>query len=221
MKVDTLESKHKKYGIYEKCIKRPVDCILAIIAFIVLSPIIALTAILVKLKLGAPILFTQERPGKNEKIFKLYKFRSMTDERKKDGTLLPDEERLTNFGKFLRRTSLDELPELINIIKGDMSIVGPRPLLVQYLPYYKETERERHAIRPGLTGLAQTHGRNFLMWDERIDLDVKYARHITFLGDLKIIFDTVWKVLKHDGVAEKRITPLDQERKEKEKSNEI
>ena len=172
------------------------------------------TAALVRLKLGSPVLFTQERPGLHEKIFKIYKFRTMTDKRDENGELLPDAERLTKFGKILRSTSLDELPELINIAKGDMAIVGPRPLLTKYLPYYRPEERERHEVRPGLTGLAQVHGRNFLMWDERIGMDVQYAKKITFVGDVEIILQTVVKVVKRADVAEKRIPPLDQVRRE-------
>ncbi len=211
--------KHKPFGPYEAFFKRFLDWILSTIAIIVLLPVFVIVSILVRIKLGTPILFTQERPGKNEKIFKIYKFRTMTDKRDNDGNLLPDSERLTRFGKILRSTSLDELPELFNIAKGDMSIVGPRPLLTHYLPYYRENERERHAIRPGLTGLAQIHGRNFLMWDERIAMDVQYAQHITFFGDVKIILGTVIKVIKRSDVAEKRIPPLDQvRREEKQKS---
>lgn len=206
--------KHKPHGLYELFFKRFLDWLLSTIAIIVLSPIMIIVAILVRIKLGSPVLFTQERPGKNEQIFKIYKFRTMTDKRDAEGKLLPDAERLTKFGKLLRSTSLDELPELFNIAKGDMSIVGPRPLLTQYLPYYRENERERHAIRPGLTGLAQIHGRNYLMWDERIAMDVKYAKHITFIGDIKIILETVIKVIRRSDVAEKRIPPLDQVRKE-------
>ena len=209
---------HKPYGPYERFIKRPLDFLLALLALIILSPIMIITMLLVMIMLGTPILFTQERPGRGEKIFKIYKFRTMTNKKDSDGNLLPDADRLTKFGKFLRSTSLDELPELINIVKGDMAIVGPRPLLTQYLPYYREYERERHAIRPGLTGWAQVNGRNYLMWDERIALDVEYARHISFIGDLKIVFLTVVKVLKRSDVAEKRITPLDQARKD-EKGN--
>lgn len=205
---------HKPYGPYERFIKRPLDCLLSSLAMIVLSPIIGITALLVRSKLGSPVLFSQERPGKGEKLFKIYKFRTMTDERDTDGNLLPDADRLTRFGKILRSTSLDELPELFNIARGDMAIVGPRPLLTQYLPYYRPEERERHAIRPGLTGYAQIHGRNFLMWDERVALDVEYAKHITFIGDLKIILKTVEKVIKRSDVAEKRIPPLDQVRRE-------
>ena len=205
---------HKTYGPYERFIKRPLDCLLSTLALIILSPIMLITAILVRTKLGSPILFSQERPGLHEKIFKIYKFRTMTDKRDANGNLLPDAERLTKFGKILRSTSLDELPELFNIAKGDMAIVGPRPLLTQYLPYYRPEERERHAIRPGLTGYAQIHGRNFVMWDERCALDVQYAKKITFIGDVKIILQTVIKVLKRSDVAEKRIPPLDQVRKE-------
>ena len=209
-------NEHKKYGPYERFVKRPLDCVLSIIALIVLSPIMLITAVLVRLKLGSPVLFTQERPGLNERIFKIYKFRTMTDKRDDNGELLPDSERLTRFGKMLRSTSLDELPELFNIAKGDMAIVGPRPLLVKYLPYYRSEERERHAIRPGLTGYAQIHGRNYLMWDERIAADLKYAKKITFIGDVKIIFQTIVKVLKRSDVAEKRIPPLDQVRREEQ-----
>ena len=205
---------HKPYGPYERFIKRPLDCLLSSLALIILSPIMLITAILVRTKLGSPILFTQERPGLHEKIFKIYKFRTMTDKRDANGNLLPDAERLTKFGKILRSTSLDELPELFNVAKGDMAIVGPRPLLTQYLPYYRPEERERHAIRPGLTGYAQIHGRNFVMWDERCALDVQYAKKITFIGDVKIILQTVIKVLKRSDIAEKRIPPLDQVRRE-------
>ena len=205
---------HKPYGPYERFIKRPLDCLLSSFALIILSPIMLITAILVRTKLGSPILFSQERPGLHEKLFKIYKFRTMTDKRDANGNLLPDAERLTKFGKILRSTSLDELPELFNIAKGDMAIVGPRPLLTQYLPYYRPEERERHAIRPGLTGYAQIHGRNFVMWDERCALDVQYANKITFIGDVKIILQTVIKVLKRSDIAEKRIPPLDQVRRE-------
>ena len=205
---------HKAYGPYEKYVKRPLDCVLSSTALIVLSPVMLGTAALVRLKLGSPVLFTQERPGMHEKIFKIYKFRTMTDKRDENGELLHDAERLTKFGKILRSTSLDELPELINIAKGDMAIVGPRPLLTKYLPYYRPEERERHEVRPGLTGLAQVHGRNFLMWDERIGMDVQFAKKITFVGDVEIILQTVVKVVKRADVAEKRIPPLDQVRRE-------
>lgn len=210
---------HTPYGPYEKYFKRPLDCILATSAMVALSPIMGATAIAVRKNLGTPVIFTQERPGMDEKIFKIYKFRTMTDERGTDGNLLPDEVRLTKVGKLLRSTSLDELPELFNIIKGDMAIVGPRPLLIQYLPYYRDEERERHAIRPGLTGYAQIHGRNYLMWDERIGLDVQYAKKITFIGDAKIILQTIGKVIRRSDVAEKRIPPLDQVRRQETERN--
>ncbi len=192
---------HKPYGPYEKFIKRPLDMILSTLALIVLSPILLITAVLVRVKLGSPVLFTQERPGKNEKIFKLYKFRTMTDKRDENGKLLPDTDRLTPFGKKLRATSLDELPELFNIAKGDMAIIGPRPLLVSYLPYYRGKEKLRHSVRPGLSGLAQVSGRNFIEWDKRLAKDVEYVEKITFLGDLKIIMMTIRQVLVHDNVA--------------------
>ena len=192
---------HKPYGPYEKYIKRPMDCLLAAGALVVLSPVMGVTALLVKSKLGSPIFFTQDRPGKDEKIFKLYKFRTMTDERDKNGELLPDAERLTRFGALLRSSSLDELPELFNIVKGDMAIVGPRPLLVQYLPYYTETEKHRHDVRPGLSGLAQINGRNLVKWDQRLALDVEYVKKITFLGDVIIIFKTVLKVFGQSDIA--------------------
>ena len=192
--------KHKPYGLYEKYLKRPMDAFLASCALVVLSPLLLITAILVKIKLGSPVLFTQERPGMDEKVFKLYKFRSMTDERDINGNLMPDEVRLTNFGKKLRSTSLDELPELINIVKGDMSIVGPRPLLVKYLPRYNKHQARRHEVRPGFTGMAQVHGRNSISWSEKFDWDVKYVDHITFFTDVKIILETVKTVLKREGI---------------------
>jgi len=192
---------HKAKGPYEKFIKRPIDFLLALIGLIVLSPIILITAILVRVKLGSPVLFRQPRPGRNEKVFNLYKFRTMTDERDADGNLLPDEVRLTGFGKKLRSTSIDELPELINIIRGDMAIVGPRPLLVRYLPRYNEHQKRRHEVRPGFTGLAQVNGRNSISWEEKFDWDVKYVDNITFLEDLKILFATVGVVLGHKGIS--------------------
>ena len=192
--------KHHPYGIYEKWIKRPIDAFLSTGALIVFSPILIVTAVLVRIRLGSPIFFTQDRPGKNEEIFKLYKFRTMTDAVDEDGNLLPDEQRLPAFGKKLRSTSLDELPELFNIIKGDMSIVGPRPLLVRYLPRYNKHQARRHEVRPGFTGLAQVNGRNAISWEEKFDWDVKYVDHISFLGDCKIILDTVWTVVKKEGI---------------------
>ena len=202
MELFTKPNNHKPYGPYERFIKRFLDAFLSTGAIIVLSPVLLVTAILVRTKLGSPVLFTQDRPGKDEKIFKLYKFRSMTDDRDENGQLLPNEVRLTPFGRKLRSTSLDELPELINIAKGDMSIIGPRPLLVRYLPAYTETERHRHDVRPGLSGLAQVNGRNFVKWDQRLAFDVEYVNKITFLGDMKIILKTVEKVFKRDDIAE-------------------
>ena len=191
---------HKK-GFYEKYIKRPQDFLCASVALVVLSPVMGITAILVRKKLGSPVLFSQERPGLDGKTFRLYKFRTMTDERDENGNLLPDEDRLPPFGMKLRSTSLDELPELINIWKGDMSVVGPRPLLVRYLSRYNEHQARRHEVRPGFTGLAQVHGRNAISWEEKFDLDVKYVDNVSFLGDWKIIFQTLITVLKREGVS--------------------
>lgn len=193
--------KHKPYGPYEKYIKRPLDCVLSLCALVLLSPVMLATAILVRVKLGSPVFFTQDRPGKDEVVFKLYKFRTMTDKRDKNGELLPDAVRLTKFGAGLRSTSLDELPELFNIAKGDMAIIGPRPLLVQYLPYYTETEKHRHDVRPGLSGLAQVNGRNLVKWDQRLAYDIEYVNKITFLGDLKIVLQTVKKVFAREDIA--------------------
>ena len=187
--------------MYKLFVKRVLDFVLSLIAIIVLSPVYLIVAILVRTKLGSPIIFTQERPGKDEKIFKMYKFRSMTDERDENGNLLPDEIRLTKFGKALRSTSLDELPELFNILKGDMSIVGPRPLLVAYLPIYNKFQHHRHDVRPGLTGYAQAHGRNAVSWEDKFAMDVWYTTHITFLGDIKIIWDTIMTVIKREGIS--------------------
>lgn len=192
---------HTSNGPYEKFIKRPLDCALATGALVLLSPVMGVTALAVRKNLGTPVLFLQERPGRGEKLFKLYKFRTMTDETDEEGNLLPDEERLTKFGQFLRSTSLDELPELINIIKGDMAIVGPRPLLVRYLPRYNEHQKRRHDVRPGLTGLAQVRGRNLVSWADKFELDVRYVDNISFLQDMKIIFDTVKTVVNRNGIS--------------------
>lgn len=191
---------HKK-GFYERFIKRPQDFLCALAGIIVLSPVILITAILVRVKLGSPVIFKQERPGLNGKIFTLYKFRTMTDKKDVNGELLPDEVRLTKFGKILRSTSLDELPELFNILNGDMAVVGPRPLLVRYLPRYNEHQARRHEVRPGFTGYAQVNGRNSITWEDKFDKDVYYVEHVTFLGDWKIIFQTVSTVLKREGIS--------------------
>lgn len=190
---------HKK-GIYEKYIKRMLDFILSLIALICLSPVLLIVSILVRTKLGSPIVFKQQRPGKNEKIFTLYKFRTMTDEKDENGKLLPDSQRLTKFGKFLRSTSLDELPELINIIKGDMAIVGPRPQLIRDMLFMNNEQRKRHAVRQGLTGLAQVNGRNNISWEEKLNYDLEYIKKITFFTDMKIILKTVLKVFKKDDI---------------------
>lgn len=195
------EGKHVPYGPYEACIKRPLDFLLSLAALILLSPVLLVTAILVKIKLSSPVIFTQERPGKDGKVFKLYKFRTMSDERDENGNLLPDEERLTEFGKALRSLSLDELPELINIMKSDMALVGNRPLLVEYLPRYNERQRHRHDVKPGLTSLSASKHRNLAGWEEKFEDDVRYTEKITFLGDLKIIIDTVAIVLKRTGIS--------------------
>lgn len=198
----------KNKGFYEKLIKRPMDFLLSGVAIIVLSPLLGISALLVCVKLGKPVLFKQARPGKDEKIFYLYKFRSMTNAVDKDGKLLPDSERLTKFGKILRKTSIDELPELINILKGDMSIVGPRPLSIYYLPHYSGEAKRRHDVRPGLTGLAQVSGRNNLPWDDRFLLDAKYVDNITFVGDMKIIFSTLLKVIKASDISVRGTTKV-------------
>ena len=187
-------------GFYEKYIKRLLDIVLSGAALVILSPELLITAVLVRIKLGSPVIFTQERPGKDEKVFKLHKFRSMTDARDENGNLLPDKDRLTGFGKKLRSLSIDELPELWDIFRGKMSIVGPRPLLVKYLPYYTDEERHRHDVRPGLTGLAQVNGRNDLSWEQKFKYDLEYVQHISFCEDIKIMFSTVGKVLNKSGV---------------------
>lgn len=186
---------------YKRFFKRPMDIVLSLFAIVFLSPVLLILGFLIRVKLGSPVLFRQNRPGLNGKIFTMMKFRSMTDEKDETGSPLPDHLRLTPFGKLLRATSLDELPELINILKGDMSIVGPRPLLVQYLELYDEHQERRHEVRPGLTGLAQINGRNMITWEEKFDLDVEYVDHISFMGDLKIIFQTVKKVIIKEGVS--------------------
>ena len=190
----------KRKSFYQVIVKRPQDFLLSLLAIIVLSPVLIVLAILVKVKLGGPVIFKQKRPGKNGKIFSLYKFRTMTNEKDENGNLLPDEKRLTKFGKKLRSTSLDELPELFNILFGHMSIVGPRPLLVKYLPLYNERQKRRHEVRPGFTGYAQVNGRNSITWQDKFEKDVYYVDHITFLGDWKIIFKTIKTVLKKDGI---------------------
>lgn len=209
--------KKKKYrGIYERFIKRPMDCFLATLCLLIFSPLMLILAALVRIFIGAPVLFEQERPGKDGKVFKLYKFRTMTDKRDEDGQLLADEKRLTTFGKLLRSSSLDELPELFNIIKGEMSLIGPRPLLVQYLPLYNREQARRHEVRPGLTGLAQSRGRNSLSWEEKFSLDVEYVDHITFLGDMKIIVNTVNQVFKREGISDDSGVTMEEFRGSKE-----
>lgn len=187
--------------MYRKYIKRLLDIVISLCGIIVLSPVYLILGILVKKKLGTPVIFIQERPGKNEKIFHLYKFRSMTDEKDADGNLLPDEVRLTSFGKKLRGTSMDELPELFNILKGDMSLIGPRPLLVRYLPRYNEFQRHRHDVRPGLTGLAQVNGRNAITWEKKFEYDVEYVNKLSFALDARIFMDTVRAVLRREGIS--------------------
>lgn len=191
----------KKRGVYERYIKRILDIILSLIILIFFGWLILIIAILVKIKLGSPVIFKQPRPGKDEKIFNMYKFRTMTDERDGNGELLPDEKRLTGFGRFLRKTSCDELLEIFNILKGDMSFIGPRPLLVKYLDRYSEEQHHRHDVRPGLTGYAQAHGRNAISWEEKFALDLEYVKNITFLGDVKIFIETLKVVLKREGIS--------------------
>lgn len=205
--------------MYGRVIKRLIDIFISGLSLIILSPVLLVLYILIRTKLGKPVLFTQERPGKDEKIFKLYKFRSMSDERDEKGELLPDEVRLTKFGKLLRSTSLDELPELFNILRGDMSLIGPRPLLVRYLPYYTEEERHRHDVRPGLTGLAQVNGRNALGWEDRFAYDLQYVNNLSLGMDMKVLGMTVGKVLKRSGTlsgADQTVADFDVYRKSQE-----
>ena len=207
--------------MYKYFIKRILDIVISLLGLIVLSPVMLIVAILVKIKLGSPVIFKQDRPGKNGKIFRLYKFRSMSDKKDKNGNLLPDSERLTKFGKILRATSLDELPELFNILKGDMSLIGPRPLAVSYLPYYNDKEKHRHDVRPGLTGLAQINGRNALNWEERFAYDIEYVNNITFINDVKIFFKTFYKVIKKENVVTRgtgKTIDFDEYRKQQIKS---
>lgn len=216
-----MEKKHIPYGLYEKYFKRPIDFFCGLAAVIVFSWLYIILAILVRLKLGSPILFSQDRPGKDGKIFKLYKFRSMTDARDENGNLLPDDVRLTKFGRLLRSTSLDELPEAFNILKGDMSVIGPRPLLVEYLPYYTEEEMHRHDVRPGLSGWAQINGRNAIdSWEQRFEYDLEYVNHVSFWFDIKIILMTVLKVIKRSDIqvgSQIKVGRLDDARRDKVK----
>lgn len=197
-------------GFYERFIKRPQDLIISLFALVILSPILGILAVFVRYYMGTPVVFKQARPGRNEEIFYLYKFRTMTDERDVYGNLLPDEERLTGFGEWLRATSLDELLGLLNIVRGDMSIVGPRPLLVQYLPLYNEKQKHRHDVRPGLTGYAQINGRNSISWEERFDFDIDYVNNIRFYEDWKIIFQTVITVLKREGISSETAVTMEE-----------
>ncbi|MBQ9512414.1 MAG: sugar transferase [Lachnospiraceae bacterium] len=208
--------------MYKHVVKRMLDIVISLIVLIVLSPLYLVLIALVRVNLGSPVFFHQDRPGKNEKIFRLYKFRSMNDKRDADGNLLPDEVRLTTFGKLLRKSSLDELPEFYNILKGDMSFIGPRPLLVSYLPYYTARERHRHDVRPGLTGLAQVNGRNALMWEERFKYDLYYVKHCSFALDTKILQMTVKKVFQSEGIrsgAEQNVPDFDKYRQEMDQRN--
>ncbi|UDM73884.1 sugar transferase [Vagococcus fluvialis] len=208
--------------MYKKYFKRVLDICLSGSALIILFPVIITVATLVRVKLGSPIIFSQKRPGKNEKIFSMYKFRTMTSEKDNEGNLLPDSERLTEFGRMLRSTSLDELPGLINILKGDMSIIGPRPLAVQYLPYYNEFEKKRHTVRPGLSGLAQVNGRNTASWEERFEYDIAYINNITFLSDLKIVINTVFKVFKREDIGERGVdAPIDFDEERRNEANHV
>ena len=201
MQSEVKEEVRGRKGIYKRFLKRPLDFILSLMAIIVLSPILLIVGVLVRFKLGSPVLFKQKRPGLKEKIFTMYKFRTMTDEKDENGELLPDSVRLTKFGRMLRSTSLDELPELFNILKGDMSIVGPRPLLIQYLELYNEYQKRRHEVRPGLSGHAQVNGRNAISWEDKFNLDVEYVDSVSFIGDWKIIFLTIKMVFVKEGIS--------------------
>lgn len=209
-KIAKSDIRSTNFGIYNKFLKRPMDIVLALIAITFLSPLLLIVAILVRVKLGSPIIFKQKRPGLHEKIFTLYKFRTMSDGRDENGELLPDGIRLTSFGRLLRATSLDELPELINILCGDMSFIGPRPLAVQYLPYYVGDEKKRHNVRPGLSGLAQINGRNLATWEQRFEYDIEYVNNITFITDFKIILKTIQKVFQRTDIGERGVdSPID------------
>ena len=207
--IESSTQQPSKAGIYRKYFKRPMDFILSLCAIIVLSPILLIVAVLVRIKLGSPVLFKQKRPGLNEKSFIMFKFRTMTDKTDEQGDLFPDNERITKFGKFLRSSSLDELPELFNILKGDMSIIGPRPLLAEYLPLYSEHQKRRHEVRPGLSGLAQVSGRNAISWEEKLNFDIHYVDSISFIGDWKIIFITIKKVFKREGINSNNYEPME------------
>ena len=202
MQSEVKEEVRGRKGIYKRFLKRPLDFILSLMAIIVLSPILLIVGVLVRFKLGSPVLFKQKRPGLKEKIFTMYKFRTMTDEKDENGELLPDSVRLTKFGRMLRSTSLDELPELFNILKGEMSIVGPRPLLIQYLELYNDHQKRRHEVRPGLSGHAQVNGRNAISWEDKFNLDVEYVDNVSFIGDWKIIFLTIKKVFIKEGISQ-------------------
>lgn len=205
-----MKIKHEPYGPYEKYFKRPIDFLCGLVAVIMFCWLFAVIAILVRIKLGSPVLFIQDRPGKDEKIFKLYKFRTMVDERDENGELLSDEVRLTKFGKWLRSTSLDELPEAFNILNGTMSVIGPRPQLVRDMTFMTDVQRKRHSVRPGLSGLAQIRGRNALSWDEKLATDLEYIEHVTFLGDVKIIINTVKQVFfKEKGIKGSMVDEVD------------
>ena len=208
MQLNQINTKHKPYGIYEKCIKRPLDCFLACLALVVFSPILLIVAILVRVKLGSPVVFKQKRPGRidpktgQERIFEMYKFRTMTDKRDADGNLLPDTLRMTKFGEKIRASSIDELLELVNIAKGDMAVIGPRPQLVRDMVFMTDEQRMRHTVRPGLSGLAQVRGRNAISWEGKLSTDLEYIDKITFFGDAKIVIQTVFKVFKREGITE-------------------